>query len=1129
MSLDIKHSIFNAIHDISQMNANDILVNISESKVHEMNFNIEDEKAILPQDDSILSILKKTNEFQKETGTNTLCLALGFLDWEIKSKRVHSPIFIIPVVSKSLKATRTIEINFEIQDAFLNPFLINYFASEYELTVPLFEVKLDLLNQFSLWLESVGLAFTFQKKQFIGNFHHHRYQIVKELEGLLEVNEIGENVSQILGREDKVENIIFPLVKDNLFPIDNDQLRVFEEIKKNNTVIQGPPGTGKSQVLSNLLGKILGDSSNALVVSEKRVALEVLQKKLANFYLDDFTFITTSETVAHDFILSLKKVWERMESCSFSTRNFNLHLSEQYSQNLQLQLNLLTKKDLIGGVSFDEFNILSKGIDFSKINFSSDSPSVFEWLKDKKIIEEIYNFNLNESIQFLPFEGIKSDAFNSFDSKIKEWILEIKELSKHFKVETIRDFDQAIRTAYVCQIIENELIKPYVSVLKPDSKEQKKYISLKKRQLAIKKRFLLLQGESKNWKIEPSENEAKTLKEALESNSYFTKRKAKKRIQKLISSPFINSILAISKWLEYLEINKDISKLSIEFSEIGIESPEINCEIIDRYILQLDKKEWEIYSEIEPEKRKIICEFHSKLNTLNSVFKTYFQFNLDTQIQSTIENIASQFEDLLKWKSSIVSIHKSCYRLVGKATSKDEFLKTLLKSNWVIFESNFPEFSKFKPEDIHSKIDQIILLQKEESSIFSKIIEEKIYFKFQEFHQLLRTPSQKLNSDQKLKKQKLRKGKSILVKEFSKSKSHPSIRELLKSEAAIWIHLLKPIWLSNPVQVSKCFPLEKDFFDFVIFDEASQIILANALGSLHRGKRIVVAGDNQQMSPKMYFKTGNSESIDLLHQAGYYWKNTYLKHHYRSKHPKLIEFSNKHFYQNSLIAYPSGDSIENPIHYHPCLNGVFEERINEEEAILTASILESKINDFETIGVVAFSETQLKCILDKLTPKVQGLLFEKIEQGSLFFKALEDVQGEECDHLIISMGYAKNKAGEFHMRFGPLNQKNGSKRLNVLLTRAKKSIDFVSSVKSSDFKITENESVDLLRLFILQIEQNSIELKSDPIFPFDLNPEIIKKEDHSEVHFQSLYSAISDVQELITFQRVLLGRGWKIV
>ena len=92
-----------------------------------------------------------------------------------------------------------------------------------------------------------------------------------------------------------------------------------------------------------------------------------------------------------------------------------------------------------------------------------------------------------------------------------------------------------------------------------------------------------------------------------------------------------------------------------------------------------------------------------------------------------------------------------------------------------------------------------------------------------------------------------------------------------------------------------------------------------------------------------------------------------------------------------------------------------------------------------------------------------------------------------------------------------------------------KSIDFVSSVKSSDFKITENESVDLLRLFIHQIEQNSIELKSDPIFPFDLKPEIIKKEDHSEVHFQSLYSAISDVQELITFQRVLLGRGWKIV
>jgi len=379
----------------------------------------------------------------------------------------------------------------------------------------------------------------------------------------------------------------------------------------------------------------------------------------------------------------------------------------------------------------------------------------------------------------------------------------------------------------------------------------------------------------------------------------------------------------------------------------------------------------------------------------------------------------------------------------------------------------------------------------------------------------------------------LRKGKSLLVKEFSKSRSHPSIRELLQTEAAIWIRLLKPIWLSNPSQVARCFPLEKALFDFVLFDEASQIPLSHSLGSLQRGKRIIVAGDAQQMSPTSYFQAGISETIDLLHQASYYWKNIHLHHHYRSDHPELIAFSNTHFYNNSLIAYPSGSAVAHPIQLHRCETGIYEERTNIEEARLVVKIIEENLSKKQTLGIVAFSEAQLKCIWDQMTPLIQQQITRKIDDGDVYFKALENVQGDECDKLIVSLGYSKNAKGEFKMQFGPLNQKSGSKRLNVLFTRAKKSIDFISSVGSIDFKISENESINLLRIFLQTQEEKNARIqteirKNTCIFPYGLQPEIKQNKTKRELQFSSIYSTLKDANELITFQRVLENRDWQI-
>jgi len=446
---------------------------------------------------------------------------------------------------------------------------------------------------------------------------------------------------------------------------------------------------------------------------------------------------------------------------------------------------------------------------------------------------------------------------------------------------------------------------------------------------------------------------------------------------------------------------------------------------------------------------------------------------------------------------------------------------SVAKSNWVKFTSQFPVFSQFKVSDLLEKSNTIIKEQDKEAKQFAQSILIKQHQQFSYYHKLLQTSSVKLNDQEKHIKSVLKKGKAILVKEFAKSRNFPSIRELFASDAQIWMQLLKPIWLSNPTQIAKCFPMQSELFDIAIFDEASQIPLQNSLGAIQRSKRILVAGDQQQMGPSSYFKTSTSETTDLLHQSSFYWKNIRLKHHYRSEHPALIQFSNGHFYDNELEAFPSLKQEKKPLNWHYCDGATFVDRKNSEEAKQVAKFIEESLGSKDHLGIVAFSETQLSEIYSHLNSSAQEKLESRMENDTLFFKALENVQGEECDHLIISLGYAKNEEGEFHMRFGPLNTKNGTKRLNVLFTRARKKIDFFSSVKASDFKVHSNEAINLLRLYLLQL-QNIQSEEIEPAFPYGLNPQIKGK----KASFRQIFTSVRDAKELVSFVSVLVAPGW---
>ena len=306
-----------------------------------------------------------------------------------------------------------------------------------------------------------------------------------------------------------------------------------------------------------------------------------------------------------------------------------------------------------------------------------------------------------------------------------------------------------------------------------------------------------------------------------------------------------------------------------------------------------------------------------------------------------------------------------------------------------------------------------------------------------------------------------------------------------------------------------------------IFDEASQIPIQNGLGTIHRARKIIIAGDENQMGPSNYFVSKDIDTLDLLHQADYNWPSVKLKHHYRSVHPDLIAFSNQFFYNNELTAYPERNA-DIPIRHHYISKGKFINRKNKIEATQVAKKIHETIKIPGSIGIVAFSEEQLSLIWNLLSKADQNLLSEKIESNNGFFKSLENVQGDECDFLIISFGYGKNEDNLFMMHFGPMNRSNGRKRLNVLLTRAIKTIDFFCSINSSDFKLTNNESINLMRKWVSFSE--SYKNQVDYLFPINNQP-IIKGK---EINFKSIHKSIPTAKELHTFTTVLSKRGWDI-
>ena len=348
----------------------------------------------------------------------------------------------------------------------------------------------------------------------------------------------------------------------------------------------------------------------------------------------------------------------------------------------------------------------------------------------------------------------------------------------------------------------------------------------------------------------------------------------------------------------------------------------------------------------------------------------------------------------------------------------------------------------------------------------------------------------------------------LLRREMNKKMRFLPIRSLLE-RAPNLTRRLKPCFLMSPLSVAQYLPTNDAGFDLVVFDEASQIPTWDAVGVIARANNAIIVGDPKQLPPTAFFQRQDAVAEEITEQnedevedmesildecIAIGMDGMKLNTHYRSKNESLIAFSNHYYYQDELDTFPSpdrnlgsrqeavgsSDDSRNSqlatrnftgVHFEYVPNAVYDKsktRTNKAEAQRVVEIVLDRLSNPKTsgrsMGVVAFSAQQKDLIEDMLdqaadsNPELANAMSEAMAEP-LFVKNLENVQGDERDCIIFSIGYAPDATGAFAMNFGPLNKSGGQRRLNVAVTRAKEEIIVVSSIYASQIDLNRTSAV----------------------------------------------------------------------
>ncbi len=812
--------------------------------------------------------------------------------------------------------------------------------------------------------------------------------------------------------------------------VDSSQMEaVVESGEGRSFILYGPPGTGKSQTITNMIANALYHGRRVLFVAEKMAALEVVQKRLKKIGLDPFCLELHSNKVTKSHLL--RQLQQTLDLTRIKDpEQYEQASKELFEQRQQLTgyIRLLHKKQA-SGLSLYDCICRYEGIEGEGI---PPSAHFVNGLTDSKLQEAAEKIETLDTVFAItgPVARHQLQGLNIYDPsqqtqmQIAEWLSQLAS-----QVETT---DKLIN-----------LINGQAGFKQPHSLNGARWAE----QLIAKHDALAGQYTEGIFAQDPQQLRAQW---TAVCEKWFLPRFFAKR-------SFMKGLRAFRADMGEGDVESLFGQLDAfrqQLREGGLQAlPMVPPAAIQacRDLLQ------------GVEKMKAVCDFDDE--------------NLDTlaRLIPQWQQALGSSRDWAQWcirKRELQELHleKVVDYMNHASTTGHAAAQAMLKGTYkymamqiVDSEPQLQMFNGLLFEDAIAKYRDM-------AKQFQELTKKMLYCKL-----AANVPSQALKPTAITEL-------GILKRYIATNGRGATIRHIMDQIPTL-LPKLCPVMLMSPISVAQFIDLDQPPFDIVCFDEASQMPTSEAVGAIARGKALICVGDPKQMPPTSFFATNavDEEEADIDDMESILddcitlsLPARYLTWHYRSKHESLIAFSNAQYYESKLYTFPSVDDRASKVQLIP-VDGTYDygkTRCNRAEAEAIVKEVVRRLSDEElskrSIGIVSFSKVQQNLIEDLLTDELakHADLERKAYdvEEPIFIKNLENVQGDERDVILFSVGYGPDKTGKVSMNFGPLNNSGGERRLNVAVSRARYEMMVFSTLKPEQIDLRRSSALGVAGL-----------------------------------------------------------------
>ena len=902
------------------------------------------------------------------------------------------------------------------------------------------------------------------------------------------------------------------------YKLDAFQENAVKAVKRGNSlVVHGPPGTGKSQLICNLISDNISRGNRVLVVCQKRAALDVVYKRLQEKELDEFAVVVHDfKSDRKEIYTKLNNQIENLKE--FEQKNNSLDsifLEREFLQESRKIDQITEELDEFRDALFGEDN---SGFSAKELYLRTDKKNLNEGISvefrhfnkdhEAKFIESLEEFYVYAN-QFAKTEHPWNDrvSFKEFGledyQKIKGIITEVPSKVNDFIRKSLAILSDPITYLDHVWINDREVeLRDLMNLIKsPTVYRNYRHMFNEKPDrdwLLLREKRILDLFKGAGVDVSVDKNELGVFRDRLEKY-----RVVRQNVFKHIFWKLFNK--------EKRPIKKALVENGLKWNKKGIAALVVKIDNrlnLEHNLTQLRNKEW-VLEVTDSLKMEDIQSCFDKLNIaleaieLTKDLRSFIQYFSIQNI--TANEFLEKADGVLKLckELSLQSLDWRKYltpKQVLRLTEEPDYLTRAQSTLDSDFDSicdydrlldNWDENQISTAFDLLEEFEDVELAKKTFLNINGLAWLNLLEIKYP----ILRTVSsqQMTKKEKELRKSlqsKLKICKEIVLQklrentykgvEYNRLRNRITYRELqhqLTKNRKIWplrktienfsneIFDLIPCWMASPESVSAVFPLQEKF-DLVIFDEASQCFSEKGIPSIYRAKQVVITGDNQQLAPNDLYQARWEEDdeipdleIDSLLDLGIkYFQQVELLGHYRSQSLDLINFSNKHFYKGRLRLLPDFRRVleKTPGIEYLKVDGLWQNNTNEVEADRIVNLVQELIENGEkNLGVVTFNFKQQSLIQDKL--EEMAIQNEVILPKSLFVKNIENVQGDERDVIIFSIGYAANLKGKVGSHFGSLNMERGENRLNVAISRARKKSYVVASILPTELNVEDSK------------------------------------------------------------------------